>query len=74
GGKILAARIMLAETRPGTDAFAPENIIVVNTGPLTATGVPSSGRFNITTKNVLTGGIGTSNCGGNFGIKLRRAG
>ncbi|MDD3074192.1 MAG: aldehyde ferredoxin oxidoreductase family protein [Eubacteriales bacterium] len=74
GGKILAARIMLAETRPGIDPFEPENIIVVNTGPLTATGVPSSGRFNITTKNVLTGGIGTSNCGGNFGIKLRRAG
>lgn len=74
GGKILAAKIMLDETRPGTGPLAPDNILIVNTGPLTATGVPACGRFNITTKNVLTGGIGTSNCGGNFGIKLRRAG
>lgn len=74
GGKILAARIMLDETKPGIAPLAPDNLLIVNTGPLTATGVPACGRFNITTKNVLTQGIGTSNCGGNFGIKLRRAG
>ncbi|MTI96505.1 MAG: aldehyde:ferredoxin oxidoreductase [Firmicutes bacterium] len=74
GGKALAARILLAETKPGLDPLAPEMPLIVNTGPLTGTGAPASGRFNVTTKNVLTGGIASSNCGGNFGFKLRKAG
>lgn len=74
GGKTLAAKILLDETRAGLDPFDPANIVIINTGPLSGTCVPASGRFNITSKNVLTGGIATSNCGGNFGIKLRRAG
>lgn len=74
GGKALAARLLLDLLAAGTDPLAAENVLIVNTGPLTGTGAPASGRFNITTRNVLTGGIASSNCGGNFGIKLRRAG
>lgn len=74
GGKALAARILLDETQPGIDPLSPENVLIINTGPLTGTGAPSSGRFNVTTKNVLTGGIASSNSGGNFGIWLRKAG
>ncbi len=74
GGKALAARILYDELFPGVDPLSPENILIINTGPLTGTGAPSSGRFNVTTKNVLTGGIASSNCGGTFGTRLRRAG
>ena len=56
------------------DPLSPENLIIINTSPLNGTGAPSSSRFNMTTKNVLTGGIASSNCGGQFGVKLRRAG
>ncbi len=74
GGKSLAARLLMDLTPPGLDPLAPEAVCIINTGPLTGTGAPSTSRFNMTFKNVLTGGIGTSNCGGPFGIMLRRAG
>ena len=74
GGKGLAARILLDHMSPELDAFHPENLIVINTGLLNATGAPCSSRFNVSGKNVLTGGIASSNCGGNFGIKMRQAG
>ena len=74
GGKALAARILYDELPPGVEPLSADNILIVNTGPLTGTGAPSSSRFNVTTKNVLTGGIASSNCGGTFGVRLRRAG
>ncbi|MEA1960669.1 MAG: aldehyde ferredoxin oxidoreductase family protein [Bacillota bacterium] len=74
GGKALGARILYDELQPGVDPLSAENIIIVNTSPLNGTGAPSSSRFNMTTKNVLTGGIASSNCGGQFGVKMRKAG
>ncbi len=74
GGKSLAARLLLAEMQEGVDPLEPASVFIINTGPLTGTGAPACGRFNISCKNVLTGGIASSNCGGNFGYKLRRAG
>ena len=74
GGKCLGARLLLDLMPKGTDALAPESVIIINTGPLTGTGAPSTSRFNMSFKNVLTGGVASSNCGGQFGAMLRRAG
>jgi aldehyde:ferredoxin oxidoreductase len=74
GGKTLAARLLLDLMRPGLDCLDPGALIIINTGPLNGTGAPSSSRFNISFKNVLTGGIASSNCGGLFGVMLKRAG
>ncbi|MCL2107491.1 MAG: aldehyde ferredoxin oxidoreductase family protein [Oscillospiraceae bacterium] len=74
GGKALAARLLLDLTPAGLSPFAPEMAVIVNTGPLNGTGAPSTSRFNVSSKNVLTGGIASSNCGGSFGMMLRRAG
>lgn len=74
GGKSLAAKILYDELEVGIAPLSPNNILIVNTGPLNGTGAPASSRFNISTKNVLTGGIASSNCGGTFGFKLRKAG
>lgn len=74
GGKALAARLLLDLTPPGLSALCPEAMIIINTGPLNGTGAPSSSRFNLTFKNVLSGGIASSNCGGQFGVLLKRAG
>ena len=74
GGKTLAARLLLDLMPAGIDPLDPEAVIIVNTGPLNGTGAPSSSRFNISFKNVLTGGIASSNCGGAFGFMLKRAG
>lgn len=74
GGKALAARILYDEMKPGIDPLSPKNVMIVNVGPLTGTGAPATSRFNVTFKNVLTGGIASSNCGGLLGIRLRRGG
>ena len=74
GGKVLAARI-LADLIPGPlDPFGPENVLVVTTGPLTGTGSPMASRFNVSTISPLTGLLTSSNCGGSFGLHLKKAG
>jgi len=74
GGKTLAARLLLDLMPKGTVALDPAAVLIINTGPLNGTGAPSSSRFNMTFKNVLSGGIGSSNCGGTFGFMMKRAG
>ncbi len=74
GGKSLAAKILYDELPANINPLAAENLLVINTGPLTGTGAPSSSRFNISSKSPLTGAIASSNCGGTFGTRLRRAG
>jgi len=74
GGKIMASKIILDNLKDDTVPLSSENIIVVSTGPFTNTGAPSSSRFNISSLSPLTGLIASSNCGGNFGIYLKKAG
>ncbi|NLV44763.1 MAG: aldehyde:ferredoxin oxidoreductase, partial [Candidatus Hydrogenedentes bacterium] len=74
GGKIMAAKILYDNIKPGTDGFAPENMLVVSTGPLSGTAAPASSRFNVSAVSPLTGLCASSNCGGNFGLFLKRAG
>ncbi len=74
GNKGLAARLLYDMLEPGVDPMSADNILIVNTAALTGTGAPSSNRFNVTTKSPLTGALVDSNCGGNFGVHLKRAG
>jgi len=74
GSKGLAARILYDATEKGVDPLGPDNVLIVNTGPLVASGAPCTSRFNVSTKSPLTGGVLSSNCGGNFGIHLKKAG
>ncbi len=74
GNKGLAVRLLYDLLTVGVDPLSEDNILIVTTAPLTGTGAPSSNRFNVTTKSPLTGAIGDSNCGGNFGVHLKRAG
>jgi aldehyde:ferredoxin oxidoreductase len=74
GGKMLGARLLYDLTPAGVDPLGPDAVVIINTSPATGTGAPCSSRFNMTFKNVLTGGIASSNCGGHFGVLLKRAG
>ena len=74
GGKALAAKLLYDLLPPGIDPLAGESMIIVNTCPLNNTGAPSTSRFNMSFKNVLTGGIASSNCGGQFGVMLKKSG
>lgn len=74
GGKAMASKIMYDNFTGEETAFSEDNIIVVSTGPLTGTGAPCSNRMNISTLSPLTGITTSSNCGGNFGHYLKKAG
>ncbi len=74
GGKVMAADILYHHIRPGMTAWDEDNWLVITTGPLTACGVPSSSRFNISTISPLTGVLTSSNSGGDFGMMLKRCG
>jgi|AGTN01.1.fsa_nt_gi Aldehyde:ferredoxin oxidoreductase len=74
GGKILAARILNDFIKGPIDPLGEENVLVVTTCPLNGSGCPSSSRFNVSAVSPLTGILTSSNCGGNFGLSLKRAG
>ncbi len=74
GGKALAAKIIADHIKAKIDPLGEENIMVLNTCPLTNTSAPCSARFNISSISPLTGLLASSNCGGNFGNNLKRAG
>lgn len=74
GGKAMASKILYDNLSGKETAFDPENLIVIATGPLTGTGAPSSNRFDISSLSPLTGITSSSNCGGNFGHYLKKAG
>jgi aldehyde:ferredoxin oxidoreductase len=56
------------------DPFAPENPLVLATSPANGTSVPTSARFHANFKSPLTGGIGSTNSGGRWGVEFKRTG
>ncbi|MFA7661279.1 MAG: aldehyde ferredoxin oxidoreductase family protein [Anaerovoracaceae bacterium] len=74
GGRGLGTKIYVDEVDKDTDAFAPENKLILMTGPLTGTFATSAGRLMWITKAPLTGTIGCANSGGEFGPELKYAG
>jgi len=74
GGRGLGVRILYDELKPKTDPLGPKNLLMFMVGPATGTAFPASGRFHVVTKSPLTGGIGDTDCGGDWGPELRFAG
>ena len=74
GGKIMANRILTDHLTGTETAFSEENWVILSTGPLTGTGAPGSIRFDITALSPKTGLPSSSNCGGSFGLYLKKAG
>jgi len=74
GGKGLGAKLLLQRLPPGSDPLGPDNPLIFTAGLLTGSGAPCTSRFNLSTKSPQTGTIGFANCGGTFGMHLRRAG
>jgi aldehyde:ferredoxin oxidoreductase len=76
GGEGMAMKIIWDEVPAGTHPFAPENKIVFGTGPLCGSGVPCSGRTNIT--SLLPSNpyhaVSSSHMGGYFAVELKYAG
>jgi aldehyde:ferredoxin oxidoreductase len=77
GGRGLAARLAWETIPPGTDAFVPENRLIIATGPLTGTLSPTGGRTIMTAVSPRTYPFAWythSTLGGWFGPELKYAG
>lgn len=74
GGKPMAYKLLYDHLTGKEHAFSEENWIIISTGPLTLTGAPSSSRYDITTISPRINTPVSSNCGGAFGLWLKRAG
>ncbi|HEX6828898.1 MAG TPA: aldehyde ferredoxin oxidoreductase N-terminal domain-containing protein, partial [Burkholderiales bacterium] len=74
GQRGLATKYFCEEVDPKVDPLAPENKMIMATGPLTGTMASTGGRYSVITKGPLTGAIACSNSGGYFGAEMRFAG
>ena len=74
GGKGLALKLLYDRLEPGVDPLGEKNIFIIETGVLTGTGAPCSGRFEVVSKSPLTGIINCSSCGGPFGMAVKTSG
>jgi aldehyde:ferredoxin oxidoreductase len=74
GGRGFAAKILWDRLKQGTDPLSSENKLVFATGPLTAIGLPNSGKLVVASKSPLTGGYGDGNTGSWAALHMRKAG
>jgi aldehyde:ferredoxin oxidoreductase len=74
GGGLLATRLLLEKTAPGTDPLGPDNLLIFTSS--VAAGHPAAGlaRFTTAAKSPLTGGIGETRTEGPWGIALKGSG
>jgi aldehyde:ferredoxin oxidoreductase len=75
GGIGLGIRLLMDNSKAGTDAFHPDNPIIYCTGPLSGTMGPTAGNgYAVVSKSPATGGVGEAKAHGFFGPDLKRAG
>jgi len=75
GGLGLAMRLYLDNSKAGVDPLSPENPLVVATGPLSGTMVPTGGNGHVfASRSPSTFGVGEAKSHGTFGTEMKRAG
>ena len=74
GGKGFGSKILVEETKPKTDPYNPENLLIFSTGPVNGTLLSGASKFCAVFKSPLTGIWGESQCGGYFAPQLKYAG
>ncbi len=74
GGKGIGLKLLYEKLDFSIDPFDEKNILAFIMGVVIGSGLPCSGRWEALTKSPLTGIIGTSSCGGPFGMALKKSG
>jgi aldehyde:ferredoxin oxidoreductase len=74
GGRAANTKRLEEELDPDCDPLGPENPLIFGVGPLTGTLLPASAYFILTAKSPLTGILGDSAAGGQFGAEMRATG
>jgi aldehyde:ferredoxin oxidoreductase len=74
GGSSLAARMLYDHLTPDLEPLSPRAPLLFLNGPLSGTVGPAVGRYVICGRSPATNLWGESNCGGFWGVELRKAG
>jgi aldehyde:ferredoxin oxidoreductase len=74
GGKGLLLRYLWEEVPPGIDPWAPENPVILMTGPFAGTNVTTASRLVVGCKSPATGILNDSYVGGSFAPEMKFAG
>lgn len=77
GGIGTASKIIWDKMEAEAGALDPDNLLIFSTGPLTGTGAPTSGRFELMAKSPITyprEAVTRSGMGGMWGPELKFAG
>ena len=75
GGRGIGVRIVWEKSGlPSIDPLGSDNVLSFDSGPLTGTMMPGSGRCHISSKSPLTGMLGLASFGGSFAPELKYAG
>jgi aldehyde:ferredoxin oxidoreductase len=75
GGIGLGIKLLMDNSKPGTDPFDPDNPLIFTTGPLSGTMGPTAGNgYAVVSKSPATGGVGEAKAHGFFGPDLKRSG
>ena len=74
GGNGFGTCLLWEKVGPDVDPLDPESLLIMATGPLCGTLMPTSSRMEVIAKSPLTGIYGDSNAGGFFGPELKFAG
>src|SRR3989304_9491913 len=74
GGIGLGIRLLVDNSKAGTDPFSPDNPLIFATGPLSGTMGPTAGNgYAVVSQSPPTGGVGEAKAHGFFGPDLKRA-
>ncbi|MHA2012015.1 MAG: aldehyde ferredoxin oxidoreductase family protein [Candidatus Helarchaeota archaeon] len=74
GGRGINQWLLFNFSNPKTDPLDPESAVILGSGPLVGTLVPSADRLAVDFKNVMNHGIGSGNSGGFFATEMKLAG
>ena len=74
GGRAANTKRLFEELDPDCDALGPDNVLVFGIGPLTGSMLPASAYYTVSAKSPLTGILGDSAAGGQFGPEMKLTG
>lgn len=74
GGPGIAAYYALKEIPQGADPLGPENALIITNSVVTGSPAPGVMRYSVSAKSPLTGAFGTSEAGGWWGPRFKKAG
>jgi len=74
GGKGFGQWVLFNEEPVNVEEYDPGRMLIFSSGPLNGTIAPSCSRTNISSWNLITGGLSSSNVGGFFSSEMKYAG